>query len=166
MNKKGCSNCESLRTENYDLKVKLMKLNSVDLNEQKLIAYHNIHENAKIIISSLSLEVIGEVSDKIKKAIDEFEEFENQIDIINYAFEQPMNFIEIEEYHNESQFWSNSKNNYLKRQHISGIESINSTTHIPETQNRISSTEIQTTIFDNPTLKIENPDSLSETLSG
>ena len=167
MNKKECSNCKSLRTENYALKVKLTKLNSVvDLNQQKLIAYHNLHENAKIVISSRSFQANHKVSDKIKKAIDKFKELENQIDMINYALEQPLNFIEIEEYHNESQFWSNSNNNHFKRQLISGSESVNSTTQIPETQNRISSIEIQTTIFNNPTLEIENPNPLHEAPSG
>ena len=166
MNKQGCSNCESLRTENCNLKIKLMKLNGViDLNEQKLIVYHNLYENAKILLSSCLLEINHEVSNKIKKVIDEFEEWENQIDMFNYGSEQrSLNFIEIEEYHNESLLWNNFSNQ-LKRQRISGIENWNSTTQIPATQSRISSTGIQTIIIDDSTSEIKNPDSLLETPS-
>ena len=166
MKKNICSNCELLKTENCNLKNKLMKLNGViDLNQQKLMVYHNLYENAKILISSRLLEITHEVSNKIKKVVDEFEEWENQIDTFNYASEQrSLNFNEIEEYRNESLLWNNFSNQ-LKRQHMSGIENSNLTTQIPATQSRISSTETQTIIFDNPTSEIKNPNSMLETPS-
>ena len=104
MKKKECTDCERLRTENCDLKIRLTKLNCIlDLSQQKLIAYHNLHENAKILISSRCPEFNYKVSDKIKKAFDEFEEWENQIDILNYGSEQGPFDLEIQECHEEGQ---------------------------------------------------------------
>ena len=163
MKKKKCTNCERLETENFDLEIRLAKLNSVaDLNQQKLIAYRNLREMAKVLISSLP-QVNYAVIDEIKKAIDEFEEWENQTDRLNYASEQrSLNFIEIQGYHEESQLWTSFSNNF-ESQHISA--STRSTAQIPATQSRISSTETQTHIFDNPTSEIENPNCSLETSS-
>ena len=104
MKKKECTDCERLKSENCDLNIRLTKLNCVlDLNEQKLIAYHNLHENAKILISSRCSELNYEASDKIKKVFDEFEEWENQIHILNYASEQRSFNLEVQEYREEDQ---------------------------------------------------------------
>ena len=104
MKKKGCTDCERFKTENCHLKIRVTRLNCViDLNEQKLIAYHNLYENAKILISLRCHEVNHEVSDKMKKAIDQFEEWENQIEILNYANEQQSFDLEIEKCDDEGQ---------------------------------------------------------------